>query len=167
MTIHISNDFLDKKWTCWDAHSLRHCLDRFCLSSRHSFVLWQWQNAVKIPYAMNVEHQRLTVMLISTWLTEFTRLDVNYSWVIATFNSNLYCLSCICSLSGQSDVADTIVSRHRNFLYSAQHSHNVLVKNLATAIVYIVVYITHLYPVYIYRVFSVNKGFHCIDFIGI
>jgi len=30
-------------------------------------------------------------------------------------------------------VADTIVSRHRNFLYSAQHSHNVVVKNLATA----------------------------------
>ena len=35
--------------------------------------------------------------------------------------------------TGQSDVADTIVSRHRNFLYSAQHGHNVVVKNLATA----------------------------------
>jgi len=34
--------------------------------------------------------------------------------------------------SGQSDVADTIVSRHRT-LYTAQHSHNVVVKNLATA----------------------------------
>ena len=27
----------------------------------------------------------------------------------------------------------TIVSRHRNFLYSAQHSPNVVVRNLATA----------------------------------
>jgi len=35
--------------------------------------------------------------------------------------------------TGQSDVADAIVSRHRNFLYSAQHSHNVVVRNLATA----------------------------------
>jgi len=68
--------------------------------------------------------------------------------------------------SGQSDVADTIVSRHRNFVYSAQHSHNVVVKNLATAIVYIAyycsffVFCTYLYPVYIYRdFFSVNKGF--------
>jgi len=35
--------------------------------------------------------------------------------------------------AGQSDVADTIVSRHRNFLYTAQHSLNVVVRNLATA----------------------------------
>ena len=34
---------------------------------------------------------------------------------------------------GQFDVADTIVSRRRNFVYSAQHSHNVVVRNLATA----------------------------------
>ena len=70
--------------------------------------------------------------------------------------------------TGQADVADTIVSRHRNFLYSAQHSHNVVVKNLATTchvVVYIAyycsvfVFCTYLYPVYIYRVFSVNKGF--------
>jgi len=31
--------------------------------------------------------------------------------------------------TGQSDVAD----RRRNFLYSAQHSHNVVARNLATA----------------------------------
>ena len=35
--------------------------------------------------------------------------------------------------AGQSDVADTIVSRRRNFLYSAQHSLNVVVRNLASA----------------------------------
>jgi len=35
--------------------------------------------------------------------------------------------------TGQSDVADTIVSRHENFLYCAQHSHNVVVRHLATA----------------------------------
>jgi len=35
--------------------------------------------------------------------------------------------------TSQSDVADTIVSRLRNFVYSAQHSHNVVVRNLATA----------------------------------
>ena len=35
--------------------------------------------------------------------------------------------------AGQSDVVDTIVSRHKNFLYSAQHSLNVVVRNLASA----------------------------------
>jgi len=35
--------------------------------------------------------------------------------------------------TGQSDDADTMVSRRRNFLYSAQHSLSVVVRNLATA----------------------------------
>jgi len=35
--------------------------------------------------------------------------------------------------TGQSDVADTIVSRRRNFLYNVQHSLNVVVGNLVTA----------------------------------
>jgi len=46
---------------------------------------------------------------------------------------NFCLLDDIYKYTGQSDVTDTIVSRHRNFLYSAQHSHNVVVKNLATA----------------------------------
>ena len=43
---------------------------------------------------------------------------------------NFCLLDDIYKYTGQSDVTDTIVSRHRNFLYSAQHSHNVVVKNL-------------------------------------
>ena len=35
--------------------------------------------------------------------------------------------------TGQSDVANTIVSRRINFVYNVQHSLNVVVMNLATA----------------------------------
>ena len=35
--------------------------------------------------------------------------------------------------TGQSDIADVIVSRRRNFVCNAQQSHNVVVRNLATA----------------------------------
>jgi len=42
--------------------------------------------------------------------------------------------------TGQSDVADTMDSRRRNFVCNAQHSLNAVVRNLATAIVVNIAY---------------------------
>jgi len=59
------------------------------------------------------------------------QLHRNFHTII---QSEFCLLDDIYKYTGQSGVADTMVSRHRNFLYSAQHSHNVVVRNLATAV---------------------------------
>jgi len=68
--------------------------------------------------------------------SELASINVAFNTGMCKFYKVKFCLlDDIYKYTGQSDVADTtcIVSRHRNFLYSAQHSHNVVVKNLATA----------------------------------
>jgi len=64
----------------------------------------------------------------------YARINVGFNTAMCKIYKVKFCLlDDIYRYTGQSDVADIIVSRHRNFLYSAQHSHNVVVRNLATA----------------------------------
>jgi len=66
--------------------------------------------------------------------SELASINVAFNTAMCNIYKVKFCLlDDIYKYTGQSDVADTIVSRHRNFLYSAQCSHNVVVKNLATA----------------------------------
>ena len=63
--------------------------------------------------------------------SELASISVAFNTAMCKIYKVKFCfLDDIYKYTGQSDVADTIVSRHRNFLYSAQHSHNVVVKNL-------------------------------------
>ena len=66
-------------------------------------------------------------------LVELASINVAFNTAMCKIYKLKFCLLDDIYNYGQSDVADTIVSRHRNFLYSAQHSHNVVVRNLATA----------------------------------
>ena len=60
---------------------------------------------------------------------EFLSCTVNTALYAKKANVKFCLLDDIYKYTGQSDVAD----RRRNFLYSAQHSHNVVARNLATA----------------------------------
>jgi len=65
--------------------------------------------------------------------SELASINVAFNTAMCKIYRVKFCLlDDIYKYTGQSDVADTIVSRHRNFLYSAQHSHDVIVRNLAT-----------------------------------
>ena len=64
-------------------------------------------------------------------LVELASINVAFNTAMCKIYKVKFCLLAdIYKYTGQSDVADTI-SMRRNFLYSAQHSHNVVVRNLA------------------------------------
>ena len=66
--------------------------------------------------------------------SELTSISVAFNAAMCKIYQVKFCLlDDIYKDTGQSDVADTIVSRRRNFLYNVQHSLNVVVGNLATA----------------------------------
>jgi len=89
-------------------------------------------------------------------------MSVLTSWTLIAANKPMHFLANL----PENYCCRHLISRRRNFVYNAQHSLNVVVRNLATAMLYLYcvllfffVLCTYLYPVYIYRVFSVNKGF--------
>jgi len=70
-------------------------------------------------------------------ISELASISVAFNATVCKiYKVKLCLLDDIYKYTGQSDVAGTIVSRRRNFLYSAQHSLSVvgLVRNLATAV---------------------------------
>jgi len=66
--------------------------------------------------------------------SELASINVPFNTAMCKiYNMKSCLLDDVYKYTGQSDVADTIVSRRRNFMYSAQHSLNVVVRNLASA----------------------------------
>jgi len=82
--------------------------------------------------------------------SELASISVAFNTAMCKIYLVKFCLlDDIYKYTGQSDVADTILSRHRNFVYSAQHSHNVVVRNLATAMLSCILHIIFLSFVHI------------------
>jgi len=74
--------------------------------------------------------------------SELASISVAFNTAMCKIYQVKFCLlDDIYKYTGQSDVADTILSRDRNFVYSAQHSHNVVVRNLATAMLSCILHI--------------------------
>jgi len=89
-------------------------------------------NSLLIP---NYTNKRLLygTDVINWTQSELASISVAFNTAMCKIYKVKFCsLDDIYKYTGQSDVADTTVSRRRNFLYTAQHRLTVVVRNLAT-----------------------------------